>query len=134
MKKLTLLLLLLAGHVRADTLDRHAVVLDAQGKLLSWSSYADVATRSANFIKQAMTGPFDGGLPVIYTHSEYHPATFAGSGWPNNCAGKNAMLTDSPPPSLPPESLKAARRFCLRLSGASASLLQYLSALFESVR
>src|SRR5262245_58845552 len=101
---LNLLIALLASSLPAygASLDTHSVVLDGAGNLLSWVSpqdkaYANVATLSANFIQQAMLGPIDGanGLPVIYTHSEYDPNSFTGSGWPNNPAGKHAMMPDS---------------------------------------
>ena len=60
-------------------------------------AYGHVAKLSADFIKAAMIGPIDpaNGLPVIYTHSEYHPTNFTGSGWPNHPAGRNSMLVDS---------------------------------------
>lgn len=83
-------------------LDTHTVQLDVQSKLLSWvtpqdKAYSSVAKLSADFIKAAMAGPIDpaNGLPAIYTHSEYHPTTFVGSGWPNHPAGRNSMLADS---------------------------------------
>ncbi len=83
-------------------LDTHEVVVDGTGKLLSWvapqdRAYSHVAKLSADFIKAAMVGPIDpaNGLPSIYTHSEYHPTTFVGSGWPNHPAGRNSMLADS---------------------------------------
>src|SRR5215217_5310470 len=86
----------------APLLDTHAVRLDGDGKLLSWvtpqdSAYAHAAKLSADFIKAAMGGPIDAhnGLPVIYTHCEYNPDDFSGSGWPNHPAGRNAMLADS---------------------------------------
>src|SRR5262245_15287282 len=102
--RLNLLIAVLASSLCADgaSLDTHPVVLDGGGNLLSWVSpqdkaYAHFATLSANFIQQSMLGPIDGvnGLPVIYTHSEYDPNNFTGSGWPNNPAGKHAMLADS---------------------------------------
>ncbi len=100
--------LTVAGHTvftlatPVPKLDTHEVVVDGTGKLLSWftpqdRAYAHVAKLSADFIKAAMVGPIDGanGLPMIYTHSEYHPTTFIGSGWPNHPAGRNSMLADS---------------------------------------
>ena len=96
-----MVLALQAGGARADVLDTHTVVLDEQGLLLSWvtpqdRAYAEATRLSANFIVGAMSGPIDGanGLPAIFTHSEYDPDTFEGSDWPNNPAGKNAMLAD----------------------------------------
>jgi O-glycosyl hydrolase len=86
----------------AAKLDTHEVALDGEGKLVSWftpqdKAFSHVAKLSADWIKAAMTGPIDpaNGLPVIHTHSEYHPVNFTGSGWPNNPAGKHAMLADS---------------------------------------
>ncbi len=85
-----------------DTLDTHPVRLDAQNKLLPWftpedKAYGHVSKLSADFIKTAMVGPIDpaNGLPAIYTHSEYHPISFNGSGWPNHPAGRNSMIADS---------------------------------------
>lgn len=90
------------GRIGAETLDTHTVALDADGKLLSWfvpqdGAFAHAAKLSAGFIKTAMKGPIDPAnkLPVIFTHSEYHPANFTGSGWPNHPAGRNAMLAES---------------------------------------
>src|SRR5262245_44759651 len=103
-ESLKLVIAVFASSLCTDgaVLDTHTVVLDGGGNLLSWVSpqdkaYGRVATLSANFIQQAMVGPVDGanGLPVIYTHSEYDPGAFTGSGWPNNPAGKHAMLADS---------------------------------------
>ena len=86
----------------AQNLDTHPVRLDGTGKLLSWvtpqdKAYGHVAKLSADFIKAAMVGPIDpgNGLPAIYTHSEYHPVTYVGSGWPNHPAGRHLMLADS---------------------------------------
>ena len=83
-------------------LDTHEVNVDGTGNLLSWvapqdHAYATVAKLSADFIKAAMIGPIDSanGLPMIYTHSEYDPTNFTGSGWPNHPAGKHSMLADS---------------------------------------
>ena len=102
MNRLLIVATFLCTRLPADTLDTHTVVLDGTGKLMSWAepqdkAYASVAKLSADFIKTAMIGPIDGanGLPVIYTHSEYHPTNFTGSGWPNHPAGRNSMLADS---------------------------------------
>ncbi len=104
-RRLTNLVALIAiscNDLPAATLDTHTVVLDGSSNLLSWvqpqeKAFATVATMSANFIKAAMVGPIDpaNGLPTIYTHSEYSPTTFLGSGWPNHPAGRNSMLADS---------------------------------------
>ncbi len=96
------ILALCCGRLSAATLDTHTVVLDGSSNLLSWvqpqdKAYGHVAKLSADFIKGAMVGPIDpaNGLPTIYTHSEYSPTTFLGSGWPNHPAGRNSMLADS---------------------------------------
>jgi hypothetical protein len=93
---------LASAPLHTQNLDTHPVRLDGEGKLMSWvtpqdSAYGHVAKLSADFIKAAMVGPIDpaNGLPTIYTHSEYHPTTFVGSGWPNHPAGRNSMLADS---------------------------------------
>jgi hypothetical protein len=102
MKKLLACWLAPLVIAHAQNLDTHPVRLDGEGKLLSWvtpqdKAFGHVAKLSADFIKAAMVGPIDpaNGLPMIYTHSEYHPVTFVGSGWPNHPAGRNSMLVDS---------------------------------------
>ena len=82
------------------TLDTHAVSVDAAGKLLSWVTPQDHAFDRVSFLSWDLLlnrMPLDpaNGLKVIYTHSEYSPTTLAGSTWPNNPAGKNAMLAES---------------------------------------
>ena len=88
------------GGTLADTLDTHEVVLDSSGKLLSWVTPADEAYDRVMFLswdllKNRIPVDPNNGLEVTYTHSEYDPSSLAGSGWPNNPAGKNAMLADS---------------------------------------
>ncbi len=82
------------------TLDTHPVSVDGSGKLLSWVTPQDHAYDRVSFLSWDMLlnrMPLDpaNGLKVILTHSEYSPTTLAGSSWPNNPAGKNAMLADS---------------------------------------
>lgn len=81
-------------------LDTHVVVLDGQGRIIPWTpnpadGYDRVMFLSWDLLKNRIPLLSSTGLPVFYTESEYHPATLTGTGWPNNPAGKNAMLADS---------------------------------------
>ncbi len=102
------LLLVLAGLVStshptiaaAATLDTHVVSLDANSKLLSWISpqdraYDRVMASSWDLLLNHIPIDPRNGLNVIFTNSEYDPVTLAGTDWPNNPAGKNAMLCDA---------------------------------------
>lgn len=82
------------------SLDTHQVYVDGAGKLVSWVSPLDKAYETVAFLSFDLLLnriPIDpaNGLPVTYTHSEYDPDTLVGSAWPNNPAGKNAMLADA---------------------------------------
>ena len=82
------------------TLDTHAVLVDEANKLMSWVTPQDKAFDRVSFLSWDLLlnrMPVDpaNGLKVYFTHSEYDPDTFAGSGWHNNPAGKNAMLAES---------------------------------------
>ncbi len=86
--------------VPGATLDTHQVYVDSGGKLVSWVTPLDkafdrVSFLSWDFLLNRVPNDPSNNLPVIFTHSEYDPVTFAGSGWPNNPAGKNAMLADA---------------------------------------
>jgi hypothetical protein len=83
-----------------ETLDTHAVLVDAGGQLMSWvtpqdHAYARVSFLSWDLLLNRMPLDPANGLKVYFTHSEYDPSTLAGSSWPNNPAGKNAMLAES---------------------------------------
>lgn len=83
-----------------ETLDTHAVQVDAGGKLMSWVTPQDQAFGRVSFLSWDLLLnriPLDpaNGLKVYFTHSEYDPVSLAGSPWPNNPAGKNAMLAES---------------------------------------
>jgi hypothetical protein len=76
----------------------HALRLDGEHKLLSWSPapspYADVAGRAW----QALETKFpvqDNGLPTYLGWSRFDPVTFEGIAWPHNPAGLYAMLAES---------------------------------------
>jgi len=89
-----------SGGVHAATLGWHTVVVDGQGKLLSWvtpqdKAYDQVMSLSWELLKHGMPLDPGNGLPIVYTYSEYDPSTQAGADWPNNPAGKNAMLADA---------------------------------------
>lgn len=82
------------------TLDTHQVFIDQDDKLLSWvntqnDAYGRVAFLSWDFLLNRVPNDPANGLKVYFTHSEYDPTTFAGSAWPNNPAGKNAMIANS---------------------------------------
>ena len=84
----------------AAVLDTHVVSLDGGGKLLSWITPQDRAYDRAMFLSWDLlfnSMPVDprNGLSVITTNSEYDPLTLGGTDWPNNPAGKNAMLADA---------------------------------------
>jgi hypothetical protein len=86
--------------VPGATLDTHQVYVDNTGKLVSWVVPLDKAFDRVSFLSwdlllNRIPNDPSNGLPVTFTHSEYDPVTFAGSGWPNNPAGKNAMLADA---------------------------------------
>ena len=88
------------ADITGQTLDTHAVSIDAEGKLLSWVTPPDKAFDRVSFLSWDLLLnriPVDpsNGLKVYFTHSEYDPDNFGGSGWPNNPAGKNAMLAES---------------------------------------
>jgi hypothetical protein len=76
----------------------HVLVLDADRRLLSWSSadspYAEVARLAA----ETFATKFGVEEPVVETWlawSRFDPETFAGVNWPHNPAGLYAMLMDS---------------------------------------
>ena len=86
--------------VTGETLDTHAVFVDESNKLMSWVTPQDKAFDRVSFLSWDLLLnriPVDpaNGLKVYFTHSEYGPNDFGGSGWPNNPAGKNAMLAES---------------------------------------
>jgi len=98
--------LLIPGKAFAATLNGHTVVQDANGKLLSWvaqqdQAYAKVSQLAWDYLTQK---PSSGakvpnsptnGKPFYYTQSYMDPDTQQAAGWPNNPAGKNAMLIES---------------------------------------
>ncbi|MBE0540496.1 MAG: Ig-like domain-containing protein [Verrucomicrobia bacterium] len=99
-RSVILAMLLLNPTLRAATLDTHTVVLDGEGKLIPWTAdpgqgYDRVMYLSWDLLKNRVPNNPATGLPVTYTHSEYDPVTLSGSSWPNNPAGKHAMLADS---------------------------------------
>lgn len=98
--------LLSSGRVFAATLNGHTVVQDSNGKLLSWvtqqdQAYAKVSqlawdylTQKPSSIAKVPNSPTN-GKPFYYTQSYMDPDTQTAAGWPNNPAGKNAMLIES---------------------------------------
>ncbi len=87
-------------HARAAVLDSHELSLDGGGKLMSWVTPQDHAFDRVAFLSWDLLLnriPLDPatGVSVIATNSEYNAVTFTGAPWPNNPAGKNAMLSDA---------------------------------------
>lgn len=85
---------------RAALLDTHTLQLDAQGKIIPWTAnpaegYDRVMALSWDLLLNGMPLDPTNGFPVIYSHSQYDPDTLLGDNWPNNAAGKHAMLADS---------------------------------------
>ena len=84
----------------AAMLDTHTVVLDGQGEIIPWTSdpgagYDRVMFLSWDLLLNRIHTDPNNGLPAYYTHSEYDPNGLTGEDWPNNAAGKHAMLADS---------------------------------------
>ena len=81
-------------------MDTHVVVLDAQGAIIPWTQnpadgYDQVMFLSWDLLKNHIPNDPANGLPVFYTHAEYNSTNRSGSTWPNNPAGKHAMLADA---------------------------------------
>jgi hypothetical protein len=75
------------------------VVLDDQGKLLSWSSpqdraYDHVVGLAWDFIENKVPVESN-GLRLYLVHSTFDPATLRGTDWPHHPAGLYAMFADS---------------------------------------
>jgi hypothetical protein len=84
----------------AAMLDTHIVVTNAAGKIIPWTSnpgdgYDRVMFLSWDLLLNHIPNDPNNHLPAFYTHSEYDPNSLVGEDWPNNAAGKNAMLADS---------------------------------------
>ena len=97
---LFILFITTAGLLRAeDTLNGHRVVLDSQGKLLSWvepqgKAYDRVMRLAWDFLLH--TAPVESnGLKAFYTYCCLDPVKLRGTAWPHNPAGLYAMLADS---------------------------------------
>jgi hypothetical protein len=82
-----------------DTLNRHRVVLDAQGKLLSWVqpqnlAYGRVMRLAWDFLLH--TVPVEAnGLKTYYTYSTINSDTLHWTAWPHQPASLYATLADS---------------------------------------
>jgi hypothetical protein len=98
------LVLLLAGKPlllgqQKNRLNGHRVVLDGQGKLLSWvtpqqHAYDRVVKLAWDFIEHKVPAESN-GLKVYLVYSTFDPATLRGTDWPHNPAGLYAMFVDS---------------------------------------
>ncbi|MGD0125979.1 MAG: hypothetical protein ABSF46_11495 [Terriglobia bacterium] len=89
---------LLPGQQR-NRLNGHPVVLDGQGKLLSWltpqdRAYDHVVKLAWDFIENRVPVESN-GLRVYLVHSTFDPSTLQGTDWPHNPAGLYAMFVDS---------------------------------------
>ena len=95
-----LLLVGFAACLRAeDTLNRHRIVLDSSGKLLSWvtpqdRAYDRVMRLAWDFLLH--TVPVESnGLKTFYTYCCMDQNTLRGTRWPHNPAGLYGMFADS---------------------------------------
>jgi len=97
-----LALCLLAGTaalVGQDQLASHKVILDPQGKLLSWvqpqqKAYDRVMRLAWDFLLHKVPTESN-GLKAFYSYCCLDPNSLRGSAWPHNPAGLYAMLVDS---------------------------------------
>jgi hypothetical protein len=89
---------LLSGQQK-NHLNGHRVVLDDQGRLLSWvtpqdRAYDRVVSLAWDFIENKV--PVEpNGLKIYLVHSTFDPVTLRGTDWPHNPAGLYAMFVDS---------------------------------------
>jgi len=97
---LFILFVTVASPLRAeDTLNGHRVVLDGQGKLLSWvepqeKAYDRVMRLAWDFLLH--TAPVESnGLKAFYSYCCLDPVKLRGTAWPHNPAGLYAMFADS---------------------------------------
>jgi len=96
----TLMMVMCPALCIAAMLDTHTVVLDGQGEIIPWTSdpgdgYDRVMFLCWDLLLNRIHTDPNNGLPAYYTHSEYDPNGLTGQDWPNNPAGKHAMLADS---------------------------------------
>ena len=82
-----------------QTLNRHQVILDAQGKLVSWvkpqeKAYDSVMRLGWDFLLNKVPVESN-GLKSFYTHCCIDEKKLLGDNWLHNPAGLFAMLTDS---------------------------------------
>ena len=97
---LVAMLLALPGGASAGTLDSHEISVDGGGNLLSWvtpqeNAYDRVMFLSWDLLLNRIPVDPETGVSLIAFNSEYDATTFSGTTWPNNPAGKNAMLSDA---------------------------------------
>jgi len=100
---LTLVLAFSAGSLlfgqQKYRLNGHPVLLDGEGKLLSWSTpqdraYDHIVKLAWDFIENKVPVESN-GLKVYLVHSTFDAATLHGTDWPHNPAGLYAMFVDS---------------------------------------
>jgi hypothetical protein len=88
--------------VAQDRLASHPVVLDSQGKLLSWvepqeRAYDRIMRLAWDFLLHK--APTESNrLKAFYSYCCLDPDSLRGTAWPHNPAGLNAMLVDSAVP------------------------------------
>ena len=97
---LVAMLLALPGGASAVALDSHEISVDGGGNLLSWvtpqeNAYDRVMFLSWDLLLNRIPVDPVTGVSLIAFNSEYDATTFSGTTWPNNPAGKNAMLSDA---------------------------------------
>jgi len=97
--RLPLILSLCLSLDADETLNGHRVVLDTQGKLLSWvtpqtEAYDRVVRLAWDYLENQI--PVEqNGLKSYYTYCCFDTVKKRGNAWPHNPAGLNAMLADS---------------------------------------
>ncbi len=84
---------------QTPTFNRHPLVLDGQGLLLSWvqpqdRAYGTVTTLAWNALAKSFPTQSNGLKPYL-SYSTFSPTTLNGLDWPHNPASLYAMLADS---------------------------------------
>ena len=97
---LVAMLLALPAGASAAALDSHDSSVDGVSNLLSWvtpqeNAYDHVMFLSWDLLLNRIPVDPVTGVSLIAFNSEYDATTFSGTTWPNNPAGKNAMLSDA---------------------------------------
>jgi len=88
------------GFAAASTLNGHDVVLDGNGKIVSWvpqqdQAYSTVSSLAWNYLLNQVPKDPATGQPAYYSQSYLFPDNGQLGAWPSNPAGMNAMLIES---------------------------------------